>query len=106
MTRFRREALRGRTRACTCTPTPDYWTALKQHADVVVVDAPAAQRSQAGLTVAPLMDEVVLVVAADEADHRAPVQLRDDLEAVGARCSGVFVNRVQLETPGFLRGAR
>jgi hypothetical protein len=105
VTRFRREALRP-NQGVHVTPTPAYWTALKKHADVVIVDAPAAQRSQAGLTVAPLMDEVVLVVAADEADHRAPVQLRDDLEAVGARCSGVFVNRVQLETPAFLRGAR
>jgi hypothetical protein len=105
VTRFRREALRP-NQGVHVTPTPAYWTALKKHADVVIVDAPAAQRSQAGLTVAPLMDEVVLVVAADEADHRAPVQLRDDLEAVGARCSGVFVNRVQLDTPGFLRGAR
>ena len=68
-----------------------------------MVDAPAAQRSQAGLTVAPFMDEVVLVVAADERDHRAPVQLRDDLEAVGARCSGLFVNRVQVDAPGFLQ---
>jgi hypothetical protein len=105
VTRFRREALRP-NQGVHVTPTPAFWTALKKHADVVIVDAPAAQRSQAGLTVAPLMDEVVLVVAADEPDHRAPVQLRDDLEAVGARCSGVFVNRVQLETPGFLRGAR
>jgi hypothetical protein len=105
VTRFRREALRP-NQGVHVTPTPAYWTALKKHADVVIVDAPAAQRSQAGLTIAPLMDEVVLVVAADETDHRAPVQLRDDLEAVGARCSGVFVNRVQLETPAFLRGAR
>ena len=51
------------------------------------------------------MDEVVLVVAADETDVRAPVQLRDDLEAVGARCAGLFFNRVQIDAPGFLRGA-
>ncbi len=104
VTRFRREALRPH-QGVHVTPTPGYWTALRKHADVVVVDAPAAERSQAGLTVAPFMDEVVLVVAADETDHRAPVQLRDDLEAVGARCAGVFVNRVQIDAPGFLRGA-
>jgi hypothetical protein len=104
VTRFRREALRPR-QGVHVTPTPAYWNTLRKHADVVVVDAPAAQRSQAGLTIAPLMDEVVLVVAADEADHRAPVQLRDDLEAVGARCAGLFVNRVQVDAPGFLKGA-
>ena len=104
VTRFRREALKAR-QGVHVTPTPGYWAALRKHADVVVVDAPAAQRSQAGLTVAPFMDEVVLVVAADEADPRAPAQLRDDLEAVGASCAGLFVNRVQLEPPGFLKGA-
>lgn len=104
VTRFRREALKPR-QGVHVTPTPAYWTALRKHADVVVVDAPAAGRSQAGLTVAPFMDEVVLVVAADETDHRAPVQLRDDLEAAGAHCAGLFVNRVQIDAPPFLKGA-
>ena len=104
VTRFRREALKAH-QGVHVTPTPAYWSALKKHADVVVVDAPAVSRSQAGLTVAPFMDQVVLVVAADETDHRAPVQLRDDLEAAGAHCAGVFVNRVRIVAPDFLKGA-
>jgi hypothetical protein len=104
VTRFRREALRP-NQGVHVTPTPAYWAALKKHADVVVVDAPATGRSLAGLTVAPFMDLVVLVVAADEPDHRAPVQLRDDLEAAGAHGAGLFVNRVQIDAPGFLKGA-
>ncbi|HEY1753629.1 MAG TPA: sugar kinase [Caulobacteraceae bacterium] len=105
VTRFRREALRGR-QGVHVTPTGDYWTTLRRHADLVVVDAPSATRSQAGLTVSPFMDEVVLVVAADEADARAPAQLRDELEAAGAPVAGLFVNRVALDAPAFLRGAR
>ncbi|HEX3406884.1 MAG TPA: sugar kinase [Caulobacteraceae bacterium] len=104
VTRFRRDALKPH-QGVHVTPTPAYWTALKKHADVVVVDAPATGRSLAGLTVAPFMDQVVLVVAADETDHRAPIQLRDDLEAAGAHCAGLFVNRVQIDAPGFLKGA-
>ncbi len=104
VTRFRREALRP-NQGVHVTPTPAYWAALKKHADIVVVDAPATGRSLAGLTIAPFMDEVVLVVAADETDHRAPVQLRDDLDAAGAHCAGLFVNRVQVDAPGFLKGA-
>jgi hypothetical protein len=104
VTRFRRDAMRGR-QGVHVTPAPDYWKALRRHADLVVVDAPAADRSQAGLTVAPLMDEVVLVVAADERDAAAPAQLRDELDAAGAHCAGLFVNRVQVDAPGFLRGA-
>jgi hypothetical protein len=104
ITRFRREAMRGR-QGVHVLPTPDYWKALRRHADLVVVDAPCAERSHAGLTVSPFMDEVVLVVAADEGDARAPAELRDDLAAAGARCAGLFVNRVRIEPPGFLRGA-
>jgi hypothetical protein len=104
ITRFRREAMRGR-QGVHILPTPDYWKALRRHSDLVVVDAPAAERSQGGLTIAPFMDDVVLVVAADEHDARAPAELRDDLIEAGARCSGLFVNRVRIESPGFLRGA-
>lgn len=104
VTRFRREALRGRQSA-QVVASADYWNALRRHADIVVVDAPAAARSRAGLTVAPFMDEVVLVVAADEGDAAAPARLRDELAEAGARCAGLFVNRVRAETPPFLRGA-
>ncbi len=104
VTRFRREAMRGR-QGVHILPVADYWKALRRHADLVVVDAPAVERSQGGLTVAPFMDDVVLVVAADEGDPRAPAELRDDLVAAGAHCAGLFVNRVRLEPPGFLRGS-
>jgi hypothetical protein len=104
VTRFRREAMKGR-QGVHVLPRPDYWTTLRRHADLIVVDAPHAGRSQAGLTIAPFMDDVVLVVAADEGDARAPADLRDELAAVGAHCSGVFVNRVRVEPPRFLRGA-
>jgi hypothetical protein len=104
VTRFRREAMRAR-QGVHVTPTPDYWRALKRHADLIVVDAPAMTRSQAGLTVAPYMDQVVLVVAADENDAAAPAELRDALADAGAQVAGIFVNRVQVAAPGFLKGA-
>jgi hypothetical protein len=46
-----------------------------------------------------------MVVAADARDAAAPMQLRDDLEAAGAAWAGLFVNRVEVEAPAFLRGA-
>jgi hypothetical protein len=104
VTRFRRDALRER-QGVHITPGPGYWDALRRHADLVVIDAPAAERSQAGITVAPFMDDVVMVVAADARDAAAPMQLRDDLEAAGAAWAGLFVNRVEVEAPAFLRGA-
>jgi hypothetical protein len=103
VTEFRRQILRGR-QGVHVSPTGDYWKALRRHADVIVVDAPAAERSQAGLTVAPFMDEVILVVAAEQTDVRATSQLRDAIFEAGGRCAGLFCNRVQLATPEFLRG--
>jgi Mrp family chromosome partitioning ATPase len=104
VTRFRREALRPR-QGVHVVPVGEYWKSLRRHCDLVVVDAPASDRSQAGLTVAPFMDDVVLVVAADAADARAPAELRNELVACGARCAGLFVNRVGVEPPAFFRGS-
>ncbi|WP_374534384.1 sugar kinase [Phenylobacterium sp.] len=102
VTRFRREQLVGR-QSVHLTPTADYWNALRRFAEVIIVDSPAPERSRAGLTVAPFMDQIVLVVAADQADVRAPAQLRDAVRAAGGHVTGLFLNRSRVETPGFLR---
>jgi Mrp family chromosome partitioning ATPase len=102
VTRFRRERL-----AAGQTPhlvqTPDYWNAMRRHAEWVVVDSPSADRSQAGLVMAPLMDMTVLVVAADGQDTRAPAALRDAIEQAGGRCAGLVFNRAEIEAPSFLK---
>ena len=102
VTRFRREGLKGR-QTVHILPTADYWNALRKYADVIIVDAPSPERSQAVLTVAPFMDQSVLVVAADEADVRAPAQLRDAITGAGGTVSGVFLNRATVSPPGFLK---
>lgn len=102
VTRFRSESLRGRQNV-HILPSADYWIALKRHADLIVVDSPSAEVSQSALTVAPFMDQTVLVVAADQADVQAPARLRDAVTRAGGRVAGVFFNRVQVEPPGFLR---
>jgi len=48
---------------------------------------------------------VVLLVAADEGDAAAPALVRDALAEAGANVAGLFVNRVQVAAPQFLRGA-
>jgi len=102
VTRFRREALRpGQTASILASPA--YWEALRRHADWVIVDAPAAERSRAALATAPFVDANVLVVAAESGDPAKPSLLRDALTGVGANCAGVFLNQVQVETPAFLR---
>ena len=102
VTRFRKDALQGR-QGVHVLPTADYWNALRRHADLVVIDVPAAQRSQAGLTIAPFVDDVVIVLAADEPDVRSPALLRDAVIDAGGHCTGLFFNRQTVVTPGFIR---
>jgi hypothetical protein len=102
VSRFRRDALQGR-QGVHVLPTADYWNALRRHADLIVIDAPAAARSQAALTVAPFVDDVVLVVAADEPDVRAPALLRDAVIEAGGHCAGLFFNRQTVVAPGFIK---
>lgn len=102
VTRFRREGLApGQT--VQIVDDPSYWASLREHADVIVVDAPAAERSRAAAAVAPYMDTTVVVVSAENGDPRGPQLLRDGIEAVGGRCSGVVLNRAKREAPAFVR---
>jgi len=105
VTRFRREAMRA-TQGVHILPAGGYWTALRRYADLIVVDSPSIDRSQAALTVAPFMDQTVMVVAADEADIRAPAQTRDAVAAAGGKVAGVFFNRTTVATPSFLQRLR
>lgn len=102
ITRFRAEVLRSGQRA-EALPDPRYWDAMRKHADTVVIDAPAADRSDVAITLAPYVDATVLVVAAESTAANEPVILRDEIEAVGGRIAGVVVNRSTYRPPAFLR---
>ncbi len=102
ITRFRAEVLRSGQRA-EALPDPRYWDAMRKHADTVVIDSPAADRSDIAITLAPYVDATVLVVAAESTAANEPVILRDEIEAVGGRIAGVVVNRSTYRPPAFLR---
>jgi Mrp family chromosome partitioning ATPase len=102
VTRFRVEVLRSGQRA-EALPDPRYWDAMRKHADTVVIDSPAADRSDIAITLAPYVDATVLVVAAESTAANQPVILRDEIEAVGGRIAGVVVNRSTYRPPAFLR---
>lgn len=104
-TRFRRDLLKAGQQP-HLLPTGDYWSALRRHAAMVVVDAPAAERSSACLTMAPLVDFSVLVVAADQPDTSAPAALRDAIVQAGGRCAGIVFNQARIAPPPFLQAAR
>ncbi|CAN7202836.1 sugar kinase [Caulobacter sp. LjRoot300] len=102
VTRFNREALRGRQKV-HILPGVEYWAALRRHAEIVVVDSPSAEVSQAGLTLAQHMDQTVLVVSAQQPDVRPPGLLRDALASAGGRTAGVFFNQASVQPPKFLK---
>lgn len=102
VTRFKAERLRP-GQSVRLTGGGDYWRALKPYADLIVVDAPSAERSRAAAAVAPHMDSTVVVVSADNDDPSGPALLRDGVTAVGGRCAGVILNRVPSRPPRFLR---
>ncbi len=102
VTRFRRERLQpGQTPHLIAGDA--YWSALRRHADMVVVDAPSADRSSAAATMAPFVDCTVMVVAADEGDARGPAALREAIEQAGGRCAGIVFNRARITPPSFLK---
>lgn len=102
VTRFRAEVLRSGQRA-EPLPDPRYWDVMRKHADTVVIDAPAADRSDLCITLAPYVDATVLIVAAESTAANEPVILRDEIESVGGRIAGVVVNRSTYSPPAFLR---
>lgn len=102
VTRFRAEVLRSGQRAEPIND-PRYWDVMRKHADTVVIDAPAADRSDLSITLAPFVDATVLVVAGDVSGAAEPVILRDEIESVGGRIAGVVVNRSTYRPPAFLK---
>jgi len=102
VTRFRREALRT-GQSARILAAPAYWDALRNHADWVIVDCPAAERSRIVLATAPFVDANILVVAAEAGDSDRPPALRDAIERAGGACAGVFLNHVRTTPPPFLK---
>ena len=102
VTRFAAEHLRSGQRA-EAVSDARYWDALRKHADTVVIDAPAADRNDMAITLAPFVDATVLVVAAESGAANEPLMLRDEIEAVGGKIAGVVVNRSTYNPPAFLK---
>ncbi len=97
VTRFRREMLQP-GQAAYVTPGSAYWDVMRRHAELVIIDAPSADRSQASIMLAPHADATVLVVAADAGDARPPALLKSAISAGGGRVAGLFFNRAEIES--------
>lgn len=67
----------------------DYWDAAREGGATVVIDAPALERSDIALRVAPHMDGVVLVVSGQAGAAPAALAAKDALTAAGANIIGL-----------------
>ena len=68
---------------------PEYWDAARASGATIVIDAPALERSQVALRVAPHMDGVVLVVGADAGAAPAAIAAKAALVNAGANVIGL-----------------
>jgi Mrp family chromosome partitioning ATPase len=102
VTRFRRDVLRP-GQSVRILNSPDYWAMLRTHADLVVIDAPAAERSRVAVAIAPNVDANILVVAGDRRNTNAPIALRDAIAEAGGHCAGLVFNRAAADPPQFLK---
>ena len=67
--------------------------------DTVVIDAPALQTSSEGLSYAARSDAVVIVVEASSTREAVVENLRDTLDASGAKIAGLVLNKRRLYIP-------
>ncbi len=102
VTRFRRE-LMAPGQSAYVTPGSAYWDVMRRHAELIIIDAPSAEQSQASIMLAPHADATVLVVAADAGDARPPALLKSAMTAAGGRVAGLFFNRCEIESLPILR---
>ena len=102
ITRFHADALVP-GQSVTVSRWPAYWNALRKHADYVIIDTPAADRSTAALTLAPLVDVNIMVVAAEAGDAREPAGLKAAVQEAGGTVAGLVFNRAQARPPAFLQ---
>lgn len=91
VTRFRTELLPAGARL-RLKSKPRWWTALRAAADWVIVDAPALDRSSAGLVAAGQADGVVIVTRAESTTPAEVAALQREIEDHGGRALGTILN--------------
>lgn len=94
VTRFRGDRLKAGQKVRT-RHAPEWWLALRKLSSWAVIDAPALERSSAALTMAPVVDGIVLVVSADQTTAAEIESARQELEAKQGRVLGVVMNGVR-----------
>jgi Mrp family chromosome partitioning ATPase len=70
-----------------------YWNALSAHAQTIIVDVPAMERSDSALKLAAQMDGIILVISESRGDLSGCQALKSELELAGGRLLGIVYNK-------------
>ncbi len=71
--------------------------ALRAHYEWVLIDAPPLLAMADAPVLCPLVDGVVLVIAAESASKPAVMRAVDQVQSVGGKIVGLVLNKVNLE---------
>jgi Mrp family chromosome partitioning ATPase len=92
----------GQVRRTLALQTP-VWSStfpdLRARFDLIVVDAPALERSFDGVQMAPYVDTTAIVIAAESTRATAVKNLRDRLREAGANIGGLVLNKRSFHVP-------
>jgi len=78
--------------------------ALRSHYDWVLIDTPPVLGMADTLVLCPLVEGVVLVIAAEKSHRPAVQRAIDQILSTGAKITGVVLNRVNLERNSYYYG--
>ena len=82
----------------------DILRALRSHYDWVIIDTPPVLAMADTPVLCPVVDGVVLVVAAESSGRPAVLRAIDQVTSVGGKLVGVVLNKVDLERNAYYYG--
>jgi len=90
---------RGRAAASKLVKDQDFWANLHKSFGTIVIDAPSLKESPDGISLAARANATVLVVEAETTRQPVVENLRDTLDAAGAKIVGVVMNKRRYYIP-------
>ena len=90
---------RGRNAASKLVKDQEFWNSLQKSFGTVVIDAPSLKESPDGIGLAARANATVLVVEAETTRQPVIENLRDTLDAAGAKIVGIVMNKRRYYIP-------
>lgn len=89
VTAFRWDQI-GANQSVNIISSPDYWAALRQNFGMIIIDAPALDRSNMCTALYPHMDNVAITARPENANSPQTLQMAQDIQTYNPNSTGVF----------------